>query len=179
MSDFATVADMAQRTQGALTAVTHSFLPQELAAATALIRDECGWHIAGRETRTVRTRGAFVRDVWLPAMEIEAVTAATVDGQVIDLATVEFDRDTGWTNLRGSSWEVTYEAGFVTVPAVLVSLTLQVAARALGSPLGVTREQIGQHSVSFTLTGTQSAGGTVLLPHEKAQLAPYVLGTLP
>jgi len=176
---FANSGDMERRTGGAITAATHPFLDDELKAAAALIRAACGWHVAPRREVTVSQRVGFARDVRLPAMEIHSVVSVTLDGVLVAPELVLFDRATGWTNLRGASWDVTFVAGFDDVPPDLVALTLQVAARALSSPTGVTREQIGQHSVSFSLTGAQSAGGAVLLPSEREQLVPYTLGALP
>lgn len=179
MDDFATAQQMEQRTGGTITATTHPALTAELAAATALIRRTCGWHIAPLEPVTIRASAPHPRDVWLPAMQVDSLAEVEVDGYPVDLASVRFDRDTGWTNLRGSSWEITYAAGFDEVPPELVTLTLQIAARSLSSPAGVTREQIGQHSVSLALTSPGAAGGVVLLPPERAQLTPYIIGRLP
>lgn len=179
MESFATAQQMQQRTKGAITATTHPSLTSELAAATRAIRDACGWHVATLEPLVHRRSGPFARDIWLPAMQIDSIAEAVVDGADVDLTQVRFDPDTGWTNLRGASCAITYAAGFEEVPESLVSLTLQIAARALSSPTGVTREQIGQHSVSFALTSAQASGGIVLLDVELEQLTPYILGTLP
>lgn len=180
MASFATPTDMEQRSQGAITAATHPFLQKELDAATRAIQDECRWHIAPQESKTFRRTGPYEDQVWLPAMEITAITAANLDNEVVtDLPSIEFDRDTGWTNLSGRIITVTFTSGFATVPEDIVTLTLQVAARALGSPLGLVREQAGTVSVTHSQPGFNVAGGTVLLTHEKDQLAAYRLGRLP
>lgn len=181
LQPFATKEQMDQRTQGAITVSSHPFLETELAAASDLIRDRCGWHIAAVETlryrRTWQTRDL----VMLPAMQITGITAVTIGDVVWDvdqLSTVEFDPDIGWTNLYGRKVDVTYTAGFAAVPAPLVTLTLQIAARALGSPLGAVREQTLVSNVLWSATAPGVAGGAVILPHEEATLAPYVLGRL-
>ena len=179
MVAFATTALMEAHTGGVISAATHPGLDAQLDAASALIRRICGWHIAPEQTVIARHHGPFVEDVWLPAMAIASIDSATVDGSSVDAATVRFDPDSGWTNLRGSSWEVELTAGYDKIPEEIVALTLQVAARATSSPAGVTREQIGQHSVSFALTSDQSSGGIVLLEAERATLAHYRLGWLP
>ncbi|SDQ04741.1 hypothetical protein, partial [Leucobacter chromiiresistens] len=63
------------------------------------------------------------------------------------------------------------------VPADLVTLTLELAAGALISPLGISREQAG--GVSVTLNRTSNSllvgpGGA-----DAARLEPYRLGVLP
>jgi hypothetical protein len=179
---FATKEDMESRSQGQITVSSHPFLEKELAAASRLIRNACGWHIAVVQECRYRRVGPFREGVWLPAMEITGVTAVTVDGTVWDagaLSAVEFDHATGWTNLNGRTVDVTFTAGFVTVPEDLVTLTLQVAARALGSPLGLVREQAGTVSVTHSQSGFNIAGGDVLLPKELDTLVPYKLGWLP
>ncbi|WAC65179.1 hypothetical protein OVA14_07200 [Agrococcus sp. SL85] len=178
-ADFATPDQMEKRSQGAITAATHPFLEQELAAASRAIRDHCGWHIAEREAITLRHRGPFTSRLWLPAMEVASIDTATVDDVTYDVATVDFDPDTGWTSLVGRRWDVTYTAGHEDVPETITTLALHIAARALGSPLGITREQAGAVSVGHTLVAPGASGGTAILPHEAEQLAPYRIGALP
>ena len=114
--------------------------------------------------------------VYLPAMRIAGVVAATIDGVVLtadDLAAVEFDPVTGWTSLCGRSVSVTFNAGFVTVPADLKLLTIELSAGALGSPLGITKEQAG--GVSVTLDRASGA----ITEQDCQRLVPYKLGRLP
>jgi hypothetical protein len=182
IESFATKEQMDQRSQGAITLSSHPYLESELKAATRLIRDYCGWHIAGVESLTYRREHAAPEDVWLPAMEITSISAVTLAGVVYDtdaLSRVRFDPRTGWTNLCGRSYEIAFVAGFAAVPEPLVSLTLQIAARALGSPLGIVREQAGTVSVTYSQVGFNQAGGAVILAGELATLSPYKLGQLP
>lgn len=182
LTPFAAATDMQQRTKGAITVSSHPFLEKELAAASRLIRDHCGWHIAGKENLRHRRTRRWSEDVWLPAMEIDTVTKVAVDGIEWDadrLEQVEFDRDIGWTNLCGRIVDVEFTAGFEEIPESLVTLTLQVAARALGSPLGLVREQAGTVSVTHSQSGSNIAGGDVLLPAEIDVLSAYKLGRLP
>lgn len=182
LAPFATKEQMQQRSQGAITVSSHPFLEDELKAASQLIRDECRWHVARQEELHLRKTWGTRELVWLPAMEITAITAVTIGDVVWDseqLATVEFDRDTGWTNLCGRKVDITYTAGFAEVPASLVTLTLQIAARALGSPLGAVREQTLVSNVQWSATAPGVAGGAVLLEHEWGTLTPYILGRLP
>jgi hypothetical protein len=171
-ASFATAQEMEQRSQGVIPA-THPFLEKELKAATRRIRDACGWHIATVEALTFERVGPFAEHVWLPAMEITSITAATVDGIVADVAAVEFDKQTGWTSLCGRRRSVTFTAGFAEVPEDLVTLTLELAAGGLGSPVGISREQAGGVSVTYTRTSG------ALQPDDHDRLAPYKLGWLP
>lgn len=168
MESFATPTDMADRSNQAITATSHPFLEREIAAATRAIRNECGWHIAKTEALTYKRRGPFAADVWLPAREIKSVELALVDGVQVD--DVEFDPDTGWTSLCGRVIEVNYTAGFADVPADLVTLTLELAAGGVGSPLGITREQAG--GVSVTLGRASSK----LQPADLDALSAYRIG---
>lgn len=169
---FASAQEMADRSQGAIP-ISHPFLEKELRAATETIRNHCRWHVAGVETRTFERVGPFAEHVWLPAMEIAEITEAIIDGYPVDVSAVEFDKSTGWTSLWGRRRKVTYTAGFEAVPADLVTLTLELAAGALGSPLGITREQAG--GVSVTLTRASGA----LMADDLHRLAAYTIGYVP
>jgi hypothetical protein len=170
---------MAQRTQGAITAASHPFLASELDAATREIRDACGWHIAPVKSLTYTHNGPTPRRVFLPAMKIAAISDVTADGSAVDLAGVEFDENTGWTNIVACKVTVTFSAGFAEVPSNLVTLALQMAARALGSPMGATREQTLVSSVSWTTVAPGVSGGEAILDHERASLSAYKLGPIP
>lgn len=170
---FASPGDMAQRSQGAITTTSHPFLEKELKAATRTIRNACGWHIARRQEVTYRHVRPWHEAVWLPAMEIRSIVSATVDGVVVAPATVRFDPATGWTNLRGCDVSVAYMAGYDTVPEDLVQLTLELAAGGLGTPLGISREQAGGVSVTFTrMSGALTAD-------DEGRLAAYRIGARP
>lgn len=172
MASFATAQEMFDRTGGAIP-LDHPFLEKELDAASRAIRNECGWHVAPVEECTFRRVRPFPESVWLPAMRVQSIGAATVDGVVLDTATVEFDPDTGWTNMVGRTVDVTFTAGFVLVPEDLVTLTLELAAGALGSPLGISREQGGAVAVTYTRTSGQLAAA------DRDRLTAYRIGRLP
>lgn len=179
---FATPDQMADRSRGAITVASHPFLPSALKAASKEIRKCCRWHVATRETVT----RAFIEpaprsDLWLPALEIASIDEATLDGVPLDVSAVVINPETGWTSLRawGRVLSVTFTAGFEEVPDDIVDLTLHVAARSLGSPLGAIREQAGPVSVTWSATAPNVSGGTVLLPHEKDSLAEYQIGRTP
>lgn len=176
---FATPTDMDDRTGGAITATTHPFLARELAAATREIQKYCGWHIAPALDVVQVSRSRHWREIWVPAMQISDVTITTLDDVEHVLDDSEFDPESGWTSWAGDRFSLAFTAGYLTVPEDLVTLTLQMAARALGAPLGLVREQAGSVSVSHSTTAPGVAGGVVLLQHEKDSLATYRLGRLP
>lgn len=176
VDSFASPMDMENRSLGQITATSHPFLEDELEAATSAIREYCGWHIATLQAVTLIRRFHSREHVYLPAMRIVGVVAATIDGVVLtadDLAAVEFDPVTGWTSLSGRSVSVVFDAGFTSVPADLKLLTLELSAGALGSPLGITKEQAG--GVSVTLDRASGA----ITEQDYQRLVPYKLGRLP
>lgn len=177
---FATKHQMQDRSQGAIP-TSHPFLDSALSAASRLIRNYCGWHIAPVITSTFRYRHDHLGNLWLPSLHIVSVDTLEADGYEIDLVTLpaDFDPDTGWTNIYAYRAVVTFSHGFEEVPEDLVDLTLQIAARALGSPLGYIREQAGPLGVTHSSVAPNVAGGSVLLPHEMAQLATYKIGWAP
>ena len=170
---FATAAQMESRTNGMITATTHPFLEKELKAATRTIRNACRWHVAGQGALTYRKVRPFPDEVWLPAMQIDSITSAVIDGVTLDPAAVRFDPDTGWTNLRGCDVSIEYVAGYVEVPEDIVVLTLELAAGGLGTALNIAREQAGAVSITYART----SGALTLADADR--LVPYKLGWLP
>jgi hypothetical protein len=163
---------MAARSQGEITVTSHPFLAQELTAATQAIRNECGWHIAEQETITRTLRRRTPGWLWIPAMQVVELSAATADGVEVLLDSAWVDFETGETNLWGSYFSVTYVAGHEVVPADLVTLTLELAAGAMGVSLGIVREQAGGVAVTY-------AGGSASDDAHKDRLSAYKLGPVP
>lgn len=179
---FATPQQMADRSGGAIPA-NHPHLVLALGAATREIRKHCRWHVAPSRTETLKVAARAGRPVWLPTQKITAINTISISGAPLDVGLVDWSEDgelgyTAWTTGR-QALEVNLTHGLEQVPDDLVDLTLQIAARALGSPLGIVREQAGGVSVTYSQAGFNVAGGTVLLAHEKAQLEEYRLGRLP
>lgn len=182
---FASAEQMAQRSQGAIPA-DQPFLEEELKAATQLIRNYCGWHIATVQTDTINITGYFGRFIFLPTLRVVSIDELTVNGQIIDLVTDPTRWEWVKDGLQTPVWENRYQTGEVTithgfdeVPADLVTLTLMVASRALGSPLGVVRESTMSSSITYSQSGFNQAGGTTLLQSEKDGLQAYKIGYTP
>lgn len=180
---FASKEQMAARSLGAITATSHTYLDAALDAASALIREHCGWHIAEVEEQTVRLDGPGSALLVLPTLRLVDLASVVELGQAVDVAALDVS---GLGLVRGRRWTdrfgcivATFTHGFAEVPATVADLTLQIASRALGSPLGIVREQTLSASVTWSTTAAGVAGGTVLLPHEQDQLAPYRIGWTP
>lgn len=179
---FATAANLEARSQGAIPA-DHPYAAAALTAATELIRSFCGWHISGEISETVYLDDAGGPIVALPSRRVVSVSALAVNSEPVDVSTLLWLRD---GRLAKAYYvptyrvlEVTMTHGFDTAPEPVKELTLQIASRTLVSPLGLVREQAGAVNVAPTQVAPNVAGGTVLLPHEKALLSPYALGWSP
>lgn len=169
---FATPALMASRSQGEVTAESHPYLARELAAATKRIRDYCGWHIAGREVVTYSANRRFADWVFLPAQQIGEVSSVTLDGVLLDnLALFTVDGATGETNAWSRVFSVVFEAGYLTVPADVEQITLELAAGSLGVGSGIVREQAGSVVVQYA--------GATLTRDMKDRLSAYRIEPLP
>lgn len=173
LDSFATAELMADRTEGEITLATHPYLTRELAAATRAIRGVCGWHVAPTRTIPYQRVGRFPWLCFLPAMQIQSIVSAAVNGVPVDPTLVEFDSDTGQTNLYGRAIHVSYSAGFATVPEDIEALTLELAAGALFASAGIIREAAGSVQISYSRSG----GG--LMPADENRLVPYILGPVP
>lgn len=112
MVAFATVEQMEARSRGSVTVSSHPYLARELEAASQAIRNACGWHIAPAQTVPFRRSSRIPSVVFLPGMNITAVTAAKVNGVTVDPAEVTADPDTGETNLYGRIIDVSFTCGY-------------------------------------------------------------------
>lgn len=159
-------------------------LDRLLAAASDMVRKECGWHIAPPASETFVVDGPGGRTAMLPTLELTDVVTVTDAGTVVDPLDLEWSRD-GYlrrcgcwtTKLRGLS--VTATHGYADVPVDLIALVCTVAARAAASPAGAVREQVGSASVTYSQVGFNVSGGTALLKHEIEYLAKYKLPSRP
>lgn len=150
-----------------------------LAAAEAQVRAYCGWHIAPVVMQDLVLDGTGTRSLFVQTLKLVTVTAAEVDGEILDTATLEwseagFIRAPGiWVDkLRTVKLTVTH--GFESVPDV-AEIVRAIAARATASPTGVVREQAGAVSLSMSLVAPGVSGGVVLMDHERRMLDRYRL----
>lgn len=148
-----------------------------LSAAEAAVRAYCGWHISPVIAESVVLDGTGARTLFVKTLRLVSITAATVDGTVVDPLTLEwseagFVRAAGvWPDkFRSVSLSITH--GFDTVPDV-VEIVRAIAARAASAPTGVVREQAGAVSVSLSQVAPGVSGGVVLMDHERRMLDRY------
>lgn len=151
-------------------------------AATELIRDHCGWHIAPEQTVTLTLDGNSAGVLALPTLRLVDVVSVTVGGvlyepTVYQWSAVGFLRVYGGYDLRSVEVEITH--GYDGVPDIVSSVCLTVAARAYVSPEGYVQERFGGSGVTPSQSSPNVAGGFVLLPHEKAALYRYTIPAMP
>lgn len=149
-------------------------------AASASIRNHCGWHVYPVITETMTVRGSGARDLFLPTLRLLDVVSCTEDGIELDPAALTLGADFArfvahptryWTaSRRGVT--VTIRHGYDNVPE-LAELCRNVVARAAMSPGGqVTAKSMGDRSIQYAQPG--GGGGRPFYDSEIAQvLAPY------
>ena len=152
-----------------------------LAAASAAIRNYCGWHIAPSLTCKATSWGGG-RYLFLPWAAMTAVASVTENGVTLDPARYDWAakgvirRRDGfyWCDAAWNTIVVTATAGYDTVDNVLQQVIIQLVGNALVAPLGVREEHAGQVGITYNQTGNGMTGGITLTPRDEALLEPYV-----
>lgn len=175
---FATPEQLQAHTKGKIKAVEPRVAPM-LEAISNEMRREAGWHIwpvlQGHE---LVLDGAGGRVQPVPSMRLERVLSASSAGVTIPPEALDFSR-LGLLEVQGGFlWTRRYgqvrlviDHGFPSVPE-LRQLCLSLAARALASPLGATREQAGSLSVNWAASAGVS-GSIIPSSDERATIARY------
>lgn len=165
-----------------------SLLPQasadptvdDLAAAEAVVRKYCGWHVAPVIVEDLVLDGSGTHSLFVKSLRLVNVLSASVDGVALDVSTLEWS-EAGFLRVPGRfpdklrSVRLTIEHGFDSAPDV-VAIVRAIAARASASPTGVVREQAGAVSLTMSLTAPGVSGGVVLMDHERRMLDKYRIG---
>lgn len=152
----------------------------DLAAAEAIVRKYCGWHIAPVIREELILDGSGTASLFIKSLRVVSVTAAECDGTVLDPTTLEWS-EAGYLRIPGvwpdklRSVKLTVDHGFDEVPDV-ASVVRSIAARASASPTGVVREQAGAVSISMSMVAPGVSGGVVLMDHERRMLDKYRIG---
>lgn len=126
-----------------------------LDAASEAVRDYCGWHIAPIVTETVTADGSGGEIQGLPTLMLLDLITVSSDGTALTVADVEWSangsmRQCWWTaKFRGVVAEI--EHGYADTPAVIVALICEMVLRGAVIPVGVTREQSGGESVTWSI----------------------------
>ena len=160
-------------------------IPKELEAASAAIRNYCGWHLypslpckftaTMQDRRVTRTDGDLL--IQLPAKFVTDVESVTV-GDVEYLHTFESNGilrvyDVGCISKR-SQVVVTYTAGLLDgMLGAIAELAAHSATRVLASSGGVTNETAGGVSITYNANWVTNARATALPDDGKEALAPF------
>lgn len=180
----ATTADLATLLGRDLSPTEEAQAEQMLAAASARVVAYTGQSFERSETTDrLRVRRGQVRLPQFPVVEVDSVEDVNGNavsyqwhaGEIIELRLSPgffFDREP-WVS--GLSWvDVTYTHGYETLPAEVVQVVLQMAARAMGikaDQSGYTSENIDGYSYGI---GSAAASGAIgMLPDERATLDAY------
>lgn len=179
------VGDFVTMTGGAFD-VTDGRLEPALAAASAAVRNWCGWHVSPALTCHCEAHADGLA-LELPSKAVESVTSVEVADEVLDPTTYEWRRDGMVRRLPPFRWphgwraiEVEYVSGYEIEDAPdLAAVVCQIAANNVAAAPGVRRESAGGVSIDYNSTGGGVAGGTVLLERDKALLGAYRLPAVP
>lgn len=152
-------------------------LADAAAGASEAVRRYCGWHVTPviRETVTLDATGTLLK---LPTMRVLNIEDVYLHGELLD------EGDYSWSQMGVISFRVpvkrkyravtlTITHGYHEAPD-LVQAASKAALFSLASPLGVTREQAGQISVSW---GSQRGMGFDF--RDTALMRPYKLQVMP
>lgn len=150
-----------------------------LAGATRAVRRYCGWHIGPVwAQKNVILDGSGGTRLLVPTLMLESVDSAallidrssggkweTLDTDALEWSSVGIlRRSSGWPE-EYRSVRLSYTHGYESVEDV-AQIIQQVVANALSSPMGATREQAGQLSVSWATTAPGVSGGLSLLQRD-------------
>lgn len=149
-----------------------------LEGASRAIRRYCGWHVTPVIEETLTLDGPGGPLLRLPTLHVEEITSLKINGQDVDVDSLEWSQ-TGM--VRRSAWPAKFRSiqigikhGFEDA-ADVKQIVQQIVGNAISSPLGATREQAGQVSISWSTTAPGVAGGISLLQRDLAVLDLYRL----
>jgi hypothetical protein len=160
-----------------------------LSAASAAIRNYCGWHVYPSlactfstnfyDGRVVEARSSIM--VQLPATYVTAVSSVVIDGEELSNYVLEPDGILRVYNVRRcynpwASIVIGYTAGITdSMAAAIQELTAHRVTHALASSNGVQSEAAGGVSITYNATWTNNSRATALADDNKEVLAPYRL----
>ncbi|MEU6952074.1 hypothetical protein [Streptomyces sp. NPDC045714] len=161
--------------------------------AEGVIDEETGQHLEAAED-TVTLDGPVIEDsryqgttgsrkLLLPRWPVTAVASVTLTSDTDDGEDLTFGKEQDYTwsrsgilHRRGTEWpthdraiEVTYTAGYATVPAGIKRLTLRLAAGGWSNFERLTSESLGDHSKAWAA----DALGIELTPADRSSLGLY------
>ena len=164
-------------------------ISSNIKAATAAIRNFCGWHLYSElpcqlsttffDRRVSKVRGGIL--IQLPAKHVTGITGITINGESYDKYTW------GTSGLLKiycvSDFEeytpivVNYTAGLPSdLMDAIKELTAQQVIHALASSYGVTSEAAGGVSITYNASWAGRAQSTAFSDDSKEVLIPYRIG---
>ena len=154
-------------------------LSTTISAASAAIRDYCGWHVAPSAKCIAGCFGGS-RLLHLPFRGVSSISKIEENGVELDPSTYSLDpRGLGevyrtggfyWCGLRWHRITVYAQAGYDLAAApILKQALIQLVSSSLAGPLGVKEEHAGQVGITYANAGA----GIVLSPQVTACLDPY------
>ena len=152
-----------------------SRLSAAIAAASAAIRNACGWHVYPNAAcrATIDCDGS--RSFWLATTcltsvdEVELLGNQTTNLQWSRIGQVLIN---GGSPIGLQSAIVDYHAGYSTLPADLSQLVADVVVRGIALSYGVTQEVAGDVSISYS-GSIVSAASTSLVEADMFKLSTY------
>ncbi len=162
---------------------------RDIAAASAAVRNYCGWHVypsAACELATTYFDGRVTRVgssmmIQLPATYVSKVTNITIDGTEHDLYAIGANGLLKVFGVFGYLPEyapifVEYEAGLPDeLAASIKELVAHRVTHALASSDGIQSETAGGVSITYSAGWLNSAGATALADDNRQTLEPYRL----
>lgn len=172
---FATTTDLASYLRRDLDAYDATTADLLINAASALVTEHCGWHIAPAITETVTVDGSGNRVLALPTLYLTDVVTVTEAGVALDPTALDWSTHGLIEKRSGTAWTarrrgvvVVMTHGLDAAPGWLTTLVCAVAGRALQTPIGVEREQAGGEQVAYARDAP--TGTVVLLDIERRML---------
>ena len=152
-------------------------IPDAIAAASAAIRNWCGWHVAPALDCSITLDGE-AGDIWLPVGTLNSVASATVDGSEVEV--VGHNRR-GRVRLASKTCglgnvTIHFNAGYEldALPGLAKAVADVVVDQIALTTYGVASETAGGVSISYSTTKVNQQG-TALPDNLKPGLMPYKL----
>lgn len=160
---------------------TDEVVAARLAAASSVVRDWCGWHVAPALPCSCELDGGG-RTMFLPCMGVRSVESVAVRGE-------DWADSCEWAS-RGELRlprrtppilrlvAVSFTAGYDAAGAqALAQVVCQVVENALVATPGLREEHAGNVGATYNQTENGVSGGVRLLASDLAALAPYRIVT--
>lgn len=149
-----------------------------IAIVGGLIREYCGWHIAGVETTEHRLDHDGGNHIELPTMKLREKPEITINGERIT--------DFQWSEFGMIQLTKCYAKGYGTItarmthgydsaPEIIRAVALSTLAASLSNPQGATQVSVG----STSMTTDAGSGALRLTSYAKGLLGQYCLRNRP